>query len=70
MKPNHNLIQQQNNTVKYLANFIFWYFFLVSDASLEKVREILDYLKGDKPDDELAVFILIRSPLKGVPQIK
>ncbi|XP_052706403.1 uncharacterized protein LOC128181882 isoform X2 [Crassostrea angulata] len=24
------------------------------DASLEKVREILDYLKGDKPDDELA----------------
>lgn len=70
IKPNHNLIQQQNNTVKYLANFIFWYFVLVSDASLEKVREILDYLKGDKPDDELAVFILIRSSLKRVPQIK
>lgn len=43
---------------------------MVSDASLEKIREILDYLKGDKPDDELAVFILIRSSLKRVPQIK
>lgn len=64
------MIQQQNNTVKYLSKFHIVIFFLVSDASLEKVREILDYLKGDKPDDELAVFILIRSPLKGVPQIK
>lgn len=52
-------IKSNNQTIKKNTKSIdSVYFVFVTDSLREEVRELLDYLKEDQPDDELSVIIL------------
>lgn len=52
-------IKSNNQTIKKNTKSIYSvYFVFVTDSLREEVRELLDYLKEDQPDDELSVIIL------------
>lgn len=50
-------IKSNNQTIKKKSIYSV-YFVFVTDSLREEVRELLDYLKEDQPDDELSVIIL------------
>lgn len=52
-KSNNQTIKKKNTKSIYSVYFVF-----VTDSLREEVRELLDYLKEDQPDDELSVIIL------------
>lgn len=54
----YNKEQQSNNKKKNTKSIYSVYFVFVTDSLREEVRELLDYLKEDQPDDELSVIIL------------
>lgn len=49
------IILPQNLDLKYLTDLIL--LFTVTAALVEPLRELVDYLKDDQPDDKLVVFI-------------
>lgn len=49
---------KSNNQKKNTKSIYSVYFVFVTDSLREEVRELLDYLKEDQPDDELSVIIL------------
>lgn len=49
------IILPQNLDLKYLTDLIL--LFTVTDALVEPLRELVNYLKDDQPDDKLVVFI-------------
>lgn len=51
-------IKSNNQTIKKKKSIYSVYFVFVTDSLREEVRELLDYLKEDQPDDELSVIIL------------
>lgn len=51
-------IKSNNQTIKNTKSIYSVYFVFVTDTLREEVRELLDYLKEDQPDDELSVIIL------------
>lgn len=53
IKSNNQTIKKKNTKSIYSVYFVF-----VTDSLREEVRELLDYLKEDQPDDELSVIIL------------
>lgn len=53
IKSNNQTIKIKNTKSIYSVYFVF-----VTDSLREEVRELLDYLKEDQPDDELSVIIL------------
>lgn len=53
IKSNNQTIKKINTKYIYSVYFVF-----VTDSLREEVRELLDYLKEDQPDDELSVIIL------------
>lgn len=53
IKSNNQTIKKKDTKSIYSVYFVF-----VTDSLREEVRELLDYLKEDQPDDELSVIIL------------
>lgn len=53
IKSNNQTIKKKDTKSIYSVYFVF-----VTDTLREEVRELLDYLKEDQPDDELSVIIL------------
>lgn len=51
-------IKSNNQKKKNTKSIYSVYFVFVTDTLREEVRELLDYLKEDQPDDELSVIIL------------
>lgn len=51
-------IKSNNQKKKNTKSIYSVYFVFVTDSLREEVRELLDYLKEDQPDDELSVIIL------------